>query len=61
MKRSGTCKQFAQVAAIMEEQKNEGVEDKVQGDGFEGEGDVWLAHTKDEAHRCAHNGISPLL
>lgn len=46
----------------MEEQKDEGDEDKVQGGGGGGEkGGVWLAHTKDEAHRCAHNGISPLL
>lgn len=44
----------------MEEQKDEGNEDKVQGGGAERR-DVWLAHTKDEAHRCAHNGISPLL
>lgn len=44
----------------MEEQKDEGDEDKVQGGGGE-KGGVWLAHTKDEAHRCAHNGISPLL
>lgn len=44
----------------MEEQKGEGDEDKVQGGGGE-KGGVWLAHTKDEAHRCAHNGISPLL
>lgn len=33
--RGPTCKQFAQVAAIMEKQKDEGDEDKVRGGGAE--------------------------
>jgi len=42
----------------MEEQKDEGgMRIRYRNKG----GGVWLAHTKDEAHRCAHNGISPLL
>jgi len=50
----------------MEARQDEGIADKVQGTGgagggSDGRGGVWLAHTKDEAHRCAHNGISPLL
>jgi len=42
--RGPTCKQFAQVAAIMEEQKDKGDEDKVEGGGAERGGCLVSSH-----------------